>query len=199
MLEGVLSAETKVKTRPPDDIIEALESLSQSDKARLQRIAQSFARVMGIRWEELYGEALARTMEGRRNCPSHVEPFAFFVNVMKSLKSDDFRAGKRRKDCDFEEISQGDLLDQRAHETAPSPEETLIAQETNAEWVQSYDRLFDSFDDDEEIQLILLGMRDGLEGKALREEIGLDETTYNSARRRLRRKIQSGTLNGLKS
>lgn len=194
-----MSAETKVKPRPPDDITEALELLSPTERARLQRIAQSFARIMGIEWEDLYGEALTRALEGRRNCPADVHPIAFIVNVMKGMKSDDFRAGKRRQNKGFEEISQGDLLELHANDTAPSPEEALIARETDAEWIESYDRLFESFEGDDEIQLILLGMKDGLEGKALREEIGLDETTYNSARRRLRRKVQSGTLNGLKS
>ena len=192
-----MSAETKVKTRPPDDIFEALETLSPTDKARLQKIAQSYARIMGVEWEDLYSEALTRTLEGRRNCPAGVDPVAFFVNVMKGIKSDNFRAGKRRHKHGFEEISQGDLLDLHANDTAPSPEDCIIAKQTDAEWVQCFERLFESFEGDDEIQFILLGMNEGLEGAALREEIGLDEKTYHSARRRLRRKIESGTLNGL--
>ena len=192
-----MSAETKVKTRPPDDIFEALETLTPTDKARLQKIAQSFARIMGVEWEDLYSEALTRALEGRRNCPADVHPVAFIVNVMKGMKSDDFRAGKRRQKQGFDVISQGDLLDLHANDAAPSPEEALIAKQADAEWVQCFERLFGSFEGDDEIQLILLAMNEGLDGAALRGEIGLDEKTYNSARRRLRRKIESGTLNGL--
>ncbi len=198
-MEGVLSAETKVNTRPPDDVVDALDMLTQSEKARIQAIAKSYAKIMGIEWEELFHEAIARTLERQRNCPEDVHPIAFIAGVMKGLKSDDFRAGKRRQDQGFGIISQGDLIDDLTTNTAPSPEDMLIAKENDGEWIQSYDKLLEAFKGDDDIQYILIAMQEGFEGKALREEVGLDETTYNSARRRLRRKTLSGNLSGLKS
>jgi hypothetical protein len=49
--------------------------------------------------------------------------------------------------------------------------------------------LFAAFGSDDEITMILMAMEDGLRGEEIRLAAGMEQTTYETARKRLRRGV----------
>ena len=56
--------------------------------------------------------------------------------------------------------------------------------------------ILDLFGDDEEAQLIILGIFSDLEGQDLRKETGLTQTEFNSKRRKIRRRVEKAMKDG---
>ena len=67
---------------------------------------------------------------------------------------------------------------------------------SNEQYRDTENRLLEIFDGDDEAQLIVLGMLTGTQGAELKEATGLDQTSFNSKRRFVRRKINSAIEDG---
>jgi DNA-directed RNA polymerase specialized sigma24 family protein len=164
----------------------ALELVSRMDLLRLKAIARIYARGLypdGV-WEDMLQEALTRVLTGSRLLPKGVTMVAFVAGILRSLRADYWRRGKRESRAEELEMHRGseastalDLAD-----PAPGPERALEARQQ-----LTLIRLL--FADDRVALKIIEGLYEGLSAVQIRRSSGLSKTDYDSARRRMRRRV----------
>jgi len=166
----------------PDDedstagIARALAALSETDLLRLKAIARLRARDLppDVGWSDLLNEAVARALDGTRQCPPGVGIIAFLAGIMRSIASEHWR--RLRRETGIFALSDGE----GEADPAPDPERTLAA-------VQALATLDALFAGDLAASQILAGLAGGLSAGEIREMYGLSETDYDSTRKRMRR------------
>jgi DNA-directed RNA polymerase specialized sigma24 family protein len=164
----------------------SLELLNKMDLLRIKTIARIYARGLppdGV-WEDMLQEALTRVLTGSRRQPEGVPMVAFVAGILRSLRADYWRRAKRessddklRFDRQCDESLELDLVDPR-----PGPERALSARQQIA-----LIKLL--FADDPAALTIIDGLGDGLTAEQIRVSTGLSKTAYDSARRRMRRRV----------
>lgn len=172
------------RTLRPSETALAVKLVSEMDLLRLKTIARLHARGLppDVSWEDLLQEALTRVLTGARRIPAGLAPVAFFAGVMRSLRSEHWRrfaAGRRRRE------PSGDYRAYRTCEdalrdAAPDPERSLIALGE----LEAIERLFA---DDPVVLKIIDALGAGLSGEQIRSALGLSQSDYDSARKRMRR------------
>ncbi len=181
-----MSAMNSAALRAPDEIACAIQDLSDADWTRLGKVAALYARNRLIEPDDLLQEAFRRALDGRRNCPVHVDPVRFLAEAMRSIADGELQ--KREVQPRLVPIANhgGD-------ETAVDPPDPALDPEQRAgsaeEAAAMRACLLSLFADDEITQVILEGMMEGIEGEELRELTELDNTAYQSKRRLIRRRI----------
>ncbi len=170
--------------RPAETAI-ALGLVTDLELLRLKTLARWYARGLppDISWEDLLQEALTRIMVGKRQMPDGVGVVAFVAGVMRSLRSEhwqrlDRTTGRVRRNsgsCSQGAHHQSELVDPE-----PGPERALMAQ-------QELTRVRHLFADDPTALAILDGLARGLTAEEIRVAVGLSDTDYASARKRMRR------------
>jgi DNA-directed RNA polymerase specialized sigma24 family protein len=161
-----------------EEIVGAFEALPSDDKLRLTTIEAIRRRGTGFGPGELIHEAVCRALTGARTCPRDVPLMAFMATTMRSVASHDREQRRRTEALGYD--SDGTGAD------APSPEDVLIQNEEAA----AVQAIHGQFDDDPEVQLVLLGWQDGLRGVALREATGLDQGQLDYAIKRMRTRMR---------
>ncbi|MGB6451589.1 MAG: hypothetical protein WBE92_12630 [Steroidobacteraceae bacterium] len=165
----------------------ALELVHEMDLLRLKTIARLHARGLppDVSWEDLLQEAFTRVLVGSRRQPEGVTTVPFLAGVMRSLKSEHWRRvharpgspgtlGLDRPSVDSREI---DLPD-----PSPDPERSLVAQ-------QELTAIHRLFADDAVALQIITGLGDGLSAERIRSNYRISKTDYDSARKRMRRRL----------
>jgi DNA-directed RNA polymerase specialized sigma24 family protein len=160
------------------EIARTLAALSEIDLLRLKAIARLRARSLprDVGWSDLLNEAVARALDGTRQCPPGIGIVAFLAGIMRSIASEHWR--RLRREAGIFELS-GDDAEGEA-DPAPDPERTLAA-------LQALAILDQLFAGDLAASQILAGLAGGLPAREIREMYGLSETDYDSARKRMRR------------
>lgn len=157
----------------------AISALTEAELARLGQVARLRARGLDLDWQDLLHEAIERTLDGSRRWPPAI-PFSLFLReVIRSLASDSWRVQKRRAavGCHVPD----EALAKVAAE-GESPEEAAIGRDLLA----AVERLFDG----DAVALGLLGgLYEGFSPTEIQGQLGIDMTTYDSTRRRIRRRI----------
>jgi DNA-directed RNA polymerase specialized sigma24 family protein len=158
------------------EIARALAALSAVDMLRLKAIARLRARDLpgDTGWSDLLNEAIARALDGSRQCPPGVGIVVFLAGIMRSIASEHWR--RLRREAGIFAISSGD----DEADPAPDPERNLATLQALA----ALDQLFAG---DLAASQILAGLAAGLPAKEIRETYGLSETDYDSTRKRMRR------------
>jgi RNA polymerase sigma-70 factor (ECF subfamily) len=163
----------------------ALEALSKIDLLRLKTVARIYARGLpeGL-WEDMLQEALTRVFAGSRRRPEGVPVVAFVAGVLRSLRGHYWRrARKELRDDQFQidhesdETFERDLID-----PTPRAERALAARQQLA-------LIKVLFSDDPVALTIIEGLADGLAAEEIRASMRLSKTDYDSARRRMRRRV----------
>jgi DNA-directed RNA polymerase specialized sigma24 family protein len=164
----------------------SLELVNKMDLLRIKTIARIYARGLppdGV-WEDMLQEALTRVLTGSRRQPEGVPMVAFVAGILRSLRADYWRRAKRessddklRFDRQRDESLELDLVDPR-----PGPERALNARQQIA-----LIKLL--FADDPAALTIIDGLGGGLTAEQIRVSTGLSKTAYDSARRRMRRRV----------
>jgi DNA-directed RNA polymerase specialized sigma24 family protein len=164
----------------------SLELLNKMDLLRIKTIARIYARGLppdGV-WEDMLQEALTRVLTGSRRQPAGVPMVAFVAGVLRSLRADYWRRAKRESSDDKlhfdrqrDESLELDLVDPR-----PKPERALSARQQIA-----LIKLL--FADDPAALTIIDGLGGGLTAEQIRVSTGLSKTAYDSARRRMCRRV----------
>jgi DNA-directed RNA polymerase specialized sigma24 family protein len=177
--EGRVQPKRRVERDAEDsaaEIARALAALSAVDMLRLKAIARLRARDLpdDTGWSDLLNEAVARALDGSRQCPPGVGIVVFLAGIMRSIASEHWR--RRRREAGIFEISGGD----DEADPAPDPERSLATLQALA----ALDQLFAG---DLAASQILAGLAAGLSAKEIRETYGLSETDYDSTRKRMRR------------
>jgi RNA polymerase sigma-70 factor (ECF subfamily) len=129
-------------------------------------------------------EALTRVFAGSRRRPESVTVVAFVAGVLRSLRSHYWRRLRRelrndqlRIDRQGDESVALDLID-----PTPGPERALDARQQLA-------LIKMLFADDPQALTIIDGLAQGLSAERIRLSTGLSKTDYDSARRRMRRRV----------
>lgn len=185
----------------PDDVAEAVSNLTDVDMLRLQRAA-AFC-LPGSAFdaaEELAGEAISQTYraalgEGGRRWPKDVAFIAFLLKTIQGLASDSRDSARQRQTVRAGDLIDGDI-DRRDPFDAlgishPSIETELVEAET-IESQHAIDQILiakvsEYFKDDDQVQMIMMGIQDDLSAAEIREIAGMNPTQYETAWRRFRR------------
>lgn len=160
-----------------DEIGPAFDGLSGDDKLKLYAIEWHLLGGTGLGKGDLLREAICRALDGERNCPRDIPFMAFLVMAMKSIAS--HAREKHRRTVACADPPEPTSMDGSGAATTPSPEDALVAASVLHE-------IHAHFEDDEEATLVLMGWAEGLRGKALREETGLDQAALDYAAKRIR-------------
>ena len=168
----------KPKFYTPEEIEQAIKTLSKADLTRLNQIAQVRARGnLKQDAEDLLMEALTRILAGGRKWPRNVALVPFFSEVMRSIASDWRRQlGQQRESSSYANEKVGIVP-----EKAVPPDEILSRQ-------QAYESVRNELKSNP-IDLDLLDKKlIGLRGKERKGK--LDKTIYDTALTRIRRAFE---------
>lgn len=178
----------ETRTISPTETALALEFVSEIDLLRLKTIARLYARALppDVGWEDLLQEAITRVLVGARRPPEGLSMIAFLAGIMRSLKSDHWRRARAwgfssktelRLDQPGERQREIDLFD-----PAMDLERALMAQ-------QAIEGLLELFQEDSVAQQIISGLAEGLSAEQIRLAHTISKTDYDSARKRMRRRL----------
>nr|WP_166175723.1 sigma-70 family RNA polymerase sigma factor [Altererythrobacter segetis] len=174
-----------------DEVRTMLRGLDRSSAAKIYKIAKWFAPRCRMPEDDLTQEAFKRMIEGGRRMPRNVDLIPFAAGVIKSIASqelDAIRRGLREVRPTPDGTNGPDTPD-----PSPSPERLLQSAHDEREILAAIDRLIE---DDEQLQLLVEGICDGMRGDDLEKLLGVDEKGLAAVRKRLRRKLQSAFPKG---
>lgn len=160
----------------------AFVALPRVDRIRLDRIALVFEGRGGGEAMELLQEAIARALEGRRRCPKGVGIVQFIGGIVSSLASE---ASESRKKG-LGSVPVGDGVVEAAADDGPSPEREVVSRIDGGAILAKVQRAVAG---DEELELLVEGIYDGLKGKDLEELLGIDKRKLATVQKRLQRKL----------
>lgn len=165
----------------------ALELVNEMQLLRLKTIARLHARGLppDVSWEDLLQEAVTRVLVGSRRQPEGVTTVPFLAGIMRSLKSEHWRRAHARSGSpgalglDRHSVSSREI---DLPDPSPDPERSLVAQQE----LIAIRRLFA---DDAVALQIIAGLGGGLSAERIRSIYGISKTDYDSARKRMRRRL----------
>jgi hypothetical protein len=188
-----------------EEICEAVERLTEAELGRIRRAAQYV--LFGTEYtdpKELLGEAVQRTLEGAgvkggRHWPKNVDFMAYLIMTMQSIAEGSRGSNSQSRTAHLEVMAghDGNVELALAQEGFSSPdvvEQALDLEETNerqARAAADVALIEAHFASDEEIQFLIMGDKDGLQPNEIRAISGMDQTKYDTARRRFRRGLNT--------
>lgn len=172
----------------PDEAIAAFRQLSNEEQRNLVASARACLAGSGFATpNELISEAYVRIAEGRRKWRTSKTFIQFLKGVVRSLASDgDFLPEERKlvRRNKGSAIVTSEQLDTITIEE----DDGELAEKIRNEQVLS--ALEARFSGDEQMELLLMGIRDNLIGKDLQEAIGVDATRLEALRTRFNRELK---------
>jgi DNA-directed RNA polymerase specialized sigma24 family protein len=189
-----------VSVRSSDEIADAIRAFTDAQWIRLRTVAEKYsrkyARLCPLEAEELLQEAFCRALAEDRRCPSHVDPVRFLAEVMRSIA--DGEINKVENQIDVVPVMQLGAIPESAvdpRDARMSSEQSLIANEDAEVFRQE---MLGLFPDDQQARDLLDGIMEGYEGEELRALTDLDEISFASKRRLIRRRIDKHYPKGWK-
>ena len=170
-----------------EEAIDAYRTLTDRDRANLTKVARFFeGRGNVASADELLNEAYIRIEAGRRRWRK-VKTFpAFLAGVIKSLASDDMFVTDAHKvralEGGYSVIEQDDLASVRGDSDDSTPQQRLMVE-------QMWSHMERHFAEDEEMQLLLMGIQDRLRGRDLEAAVGVDARRLEALRTRFNREL----------
>lgn len=198
--------------RPPDrvyataeEIGEAIESLTEAELGRIHRAAQ-YA-LFGTEYtdpDELLGEAVQRTLDGvgvpgGRHWPKDVHFVAYIIRTMQSIADGSSNSVVQTSTASLEAMAGGEgnaelALAQEGFSSPDVVEQALEVEEAaerqsraaaDAALIEAH------FANDDQIQFLIMGDKDDMKAADIRAISGMNQTEYDSARRRFRRGLNT--------
>lgn len=177
---------------------QAIAGLSDADLLRVEKMGRVFALRAGCELRPLLNDAIASTLSGARKCPRDMPMLQFLVGVIRSRAS--ARKESRVRSPEMVALDAEGPVGLLVHETVPSherdPEEVCAAEEEIGLRKAALEELFAG---DEPATLFLWALLEGLEKEEIMTMNNLDETAYDTIRRRVRRRIVRRFPNGWES
>jgi RNA polymerase sigma-70 factor (ECF subfamily) len=155
--------------RTRDDVEAAIRAFSIADWSRLHKVAKAFSFKTGWGFEDLLQEAIMRTLQGTRNCPSDVDVMKHLIDTMSSIAD-----GEREK-----------AHNQLPHVPTAQPGIEDAEDPASPEW-SAEDNL--AYDDPVARELVE-GILARFDTEQLKELTGLQGTAYNTKRTLVRRRL----------
>lgn len=172
-----------------DEVEKLLEDLSDEDVLRLDEWSMDYCVGLSIVTpENIFDEAINKVLAGDRRMPKGEDLMFCLKNAMRSIANN-----YRKKE---ERMLMLLRNDDGRHLT---PEEVLVCEENEKQRKSLYDDLWDKFSDDENVMEIFLGWENGLKGRDLREFYGMTKTEYDSALKKINRRLKKYYPNGRQS
>jgi RNA polymerase sigma-70 factor (ECF subfamily) len=167
--------------RPSESAL-GLGLVTDLELLRLKTLARWYARglPLDVTWEDLIQEALTRIIVGKRQVPEGVAMVAFLAGVMRSIRSEHWQRVEGTSARVRSARSQSAHRQIEPVDGAPGPDRAVMAQQELA-------RVRELFAEDPTATAILDGLARGLTAEELRVGLGLSDTDYASARKRMRR------------
>ena len=195
---GRLKADVSV--RSSDEIADAIRAFTDAQWIWLRMVAEKYARknvrLCPLEAEELLQEAFCRALAGDRRCPSHVDPVKFLAEVIRSIA--DGEINKVENQIDVVPVMQPGTVPESAvdpRDLRMSAEQSLIADEDAEAFRQA---MLGLFPDDQQARDMLDGIMEEYDGEELRALTDLDEISFASKRRLIRRRIDKHYPEGWK-
>jgi DNA-directed RNA polymerase specialized sigma24 family protein len=181
------STDPEDEYHPAHQAIAAFDALSRVEFRNLNRVAKLFAARGNLASpDELINEAYIRISKDKRRWPRGQEFLSFLGGTVRSLATDkmfarDAKKGRSLKQpllavSDEERPNVADNKDPDEAWNKQLQEEIITALEAH-------------FQDDEEMQLFMMGLFDGLRGKPLEEFVGVDTKRLEALRTRYNRQV----------
>jgi hypothetical protein len=194
----------------PDEVREAIASLTEAESVKLKRLAEGAAyrlrrHVWGTNGNDILQVAIQRILENKRHWkPQKVDFVDFLAGVVASIEFDWRKQGKRgdlpvletdlpASNADGDEMPNAIQL---AVDQGPNPEQQLIESEelTQEELFQQIEALLS---EDSLASLIFSERRRGTKGPEIMKALDLTRTEYDTAVRRMDRAIQKKWPEGM--
>lgn len=176
-----LSLPTGSLSPPSRDPAAEIAALSDADLLRLRAIARMRARgLTGLDALDLLNEAILRVLSGTRARPPHVPLVVLLATTMRSVAHDHWRRARREGGWLVPDALQAE------RQVDPSPDVDPERATAAAQALAEIDRLFAK---DAAALQIVAGLAQGLDAVEIRRRFALDERTYDSARKRMRRAL----------
>lgn len=191
---GGETAAPETKHLAPEEVLERLDSMSADDKRRLRLIERRRRGGTDFQENELYSEAVCQAIVGERHCPRDQSFVAFLAQSMRSIASHRRKALGRAQPLTSDGQGRGRGEKQIAAGQL-DPEALLI--EKQAEDVIKV--IYEALDGDDEAQLAVIAISGQNRGKALRDEIGVDQAGYDYIMKRIRRTLAKKFPHGFRS
>lgn len=181
------------RTYTVEEVVAGLHALEDADLARLGLISRALAGTAAMDPRELLHEAFHRMLT-KRTCSIEVDMMAFAIGTMKSIASTAYRKRKKQTAEGTAPVpnaandSEFDIADD-----AVSPEDEALSRIFYGECLA---RVETAIADDDELQLLVMGLCDGLTGKKLEQALDTDTKGLAAARKRLVRRLQKAFPEG---
>lgn len=166
----------------PEEVRRALDRLSRADIVRLSLLARNWLRGLRTRSpDDLVNEAIERILSGRRPWPSDLDRGAFFNGVMRSI-ADQWRKEDRRTPLadDLGAVLEGPMTEPD-HDTADLVGRMRLTLEEDGPAREMFEHMLVDRDRDE-----------------IQSAVGLDETAFDTVRRRMFRRLRAAFVSGWK-
>ena len=172
---------TEKQILSPTQTAVALGLITEMDFLRLKAVARLYARGLpaDVGWDDLLQEALTRVIVGTRKTPDGVPTVAFVAGIMRSLRSD-YR--RRAQHTQLTAADTGGDGGTALTDALSDPERAMTVRQE----LEAIERLFE--DDRAAVQIIACLGR-GLAADQICTVLRISKTEYDSARKRMRRKL----------
>lgn len=182
----------------PDEVRAAIETLTGIEQYRIKKAAQIC--LIGTEYQapdELINEAVLRSIGGGgRNWPKHVPFVAFMIKTIESLaeasRSSPAQAKTDRIDGLDHDLGPEAFLAAHGHANADVVEQAISLEDEQAHMARTIEdaRAVDElFANDDDVTWIVMGLKDGQKASEIQSISGMSQTQYETAKRRMRRKI----------
>jgi RNA polymerase sigma-70 factor (ECF subfamily) len=161
--------------------------VTESDLLRLKTIARLHARGLPphVNWSDLLQEAFTRVLDGSRRQPAGVPLVAFLAEVMRSIKEQCWRQGRRgarRLPKFLAELGAVDFQAGELADPAPSPERRVIA-------IEQMEVINGLFEEDPRARQVISALYEGWTPEETCATCAMSRTDYDSTRKRIRRAL----------
>ena len=177
-----------------EEIRSALDGLIQIDLVRLRRAGSKFALALDCTVDDLISDAVCSAYSGSRACRRDLPIVTFLIGAMRSIawnaKVSSRKAG-RGVSLDATGTDGRPLVVLKSN--APDAETLILRAEDVALRIAA---LEDLFADDDPALLVIMADLDELSKEEIMAMNEMSETTYNSTRTRIRRKMERRFPNG---
>ena len=185
--QAVAMALVQRKMATPQECAAGLRKLTDAELRRVDEAARLRAvGLSGLDGSDLYQEAIARMLEGRRQWPLDVPLEVFLRKTVQSIASDYRRrqeaAGVVAESDVRADPETGDGAIAMAGDVSMAPQERVSAADTLA-------RIDAMFRDDADAQAVIAGKAHGLSPAEIQKEHAMNDTRYATTLRRIRRSV----------
>lgn len=170
------------------EILEAFEKLSNDELLGLRYCAKRL--IDNTAYTEpldLLHEALARSLDGRRNWPPAIDFAVYLAMTMRSVANAERKSSRTKLSTPLEDAME---LYSESMPHSRSAEDVAISREEFNIATQVAEQARASLRDDPDAQRVLSGLLSGMSPREMCESFRIDTKTFDAARHRVMRRIQ---------